>query len=111
MQCNTCGNEFDDWAGTCPKCHADPGKVQVLSPEERENFNGITIEQDGGNSKNANTGSPFQKVFVFQSSSGGMLAKLIVSALLLIAVIVFLPLAILFIATLGLNWLSNRSKQ
>lgn len=111
MQCNTCGNEFDEQAGTCPGCHTDPGKVQVLSPEERENFNGITIEQNSDNPKNAKTGSPFQKVFIFQSSSGGMLAKLIIGALLLIAVVVFLPLAILFIATLGLNWLSNRSKQ
>lgn len=111
MQCNTCGNQYDERGGTCPECHADSGKVQVLSPEERENFNGITIEQDSGNEKNAKTGSPFQKVFVFQSASGGTLLKLIIGALLLIAVVLFLPLAILVIATLGLNWLSNRSKQ
>jgi rubredoxin len=110
MQCNTCGNEFDDRTGTC-RCHADPGKVQILSPEERENFNGMTIEQDSGNCKNAQNGSPFQKIFMFQSSSGGMLAKLMISALLLIVVVFFLPLAILLIATLGLSWLSSRSKQ
>jgi predicted ATP-dependent serine protease len=111
MRCNTCGYEFDDWAGTCPECHATPEKIQVLSPEERENFDGITIEQDNGNPNQRANNSPFQKAFVFQSSSGGPLAKLIIGGLLLIAVFVFLPLALVLFATLGLNWLSNRSKE
>lgn len=107
MQWNSYGNQYHDPSETS-RSQTDPGTVQVLSPDERENFDGITIEQENGKPNNAKTGSPFQKVFVFQSSSGGPLAKLIVGGLLLIAVVVFLPLAILFFATLGLNWLSNR---
>lgn len=109
MQWNSDDNQFSKKAGNS-QSQTNPGTVQVLSPDERENFNGITIEQDNGNPKSARIESPFQKVFVFQSS-GGPLSKLIISTLLLLAGMFFLPLTILIIATLGLNWLSNRSKE
>jgi uncharacterized membrane protein len=110
MQCNTCGTELDERNGTCPRCHIKSGKVQILSPEERENFNGITIEQDNGNKRTDQSGSSFRKVFVFQLASVGAMLKLIISGLLLIAVTLFFPLSLLLIAILGFNWLSNRNR-
>lgn len=115
MWCNICEKEFEDNDGACPVCRTNSGTVQVLPPGELENFNGITIEQDDSERNYRNTrtraNSPHQKVFIFNSTSAGPLTKLLLNILLLVAVIIFLPLVLLFAATFGLNWLSGRGRQ
>jgi hypothetical protein len=111
LQCNVCGNETVEATGVCPDCASNLNKVQVLPPDERESFHGLTIEQDGRRETNDQTESPFRKVFVYNSASAGTMTKLILNAILLCVVILFLPLALFLAATLGLNWLSNRSRQ
>jgi hypothetical protein len=111
LRCNVCGNETFEVTGTCPDCALNLNKVQVLPPDERENFHGLTIEQDGRRETNDRTRSPFGKVFIYNSASAGAMTKLILSTILLFVVILFLPLALLLAATLGLNWLANRGRQ
>lgn len=48
MKCDFCGREAERGALECPYCHyrfrIDP---QVLTPDERDTFEGVTIEEDG----------------------------------------------------------------
>jgi len=113
LWCNICRNEFEDSDGICPACGTNFSTVQILPPGEREDFNGMTIEQDNGERNNgrARASSPYQKVFVFNSTSAGPLTKLLLNILLLLAVIVFLPLVLLFAATFGLSRLGGRGRQ
>lgn len=102
MLCKVCGHETENTNQYCSNCsHLD--QVQVLSPEEREGFHGMTIEQEGQVKKNVNSKSPFPGVFIFNSITAGPFTKLILSAVLLILVIMFLPLAILIAITWGLT--------
>ncbi len=111
MRCSICGNEINKTTGTCPNCASNLNRVQVLSPDERENFNGPTIEQDGDRETKEGTHSPFQKVFVFNSASAGTMPKLLLNGILLLLAICFLPLALLLAVTIGLNWLSGRGRR
>ncbi len=48
MICNFCGHEVDDKVSECPYCHYIFEKdAQVLSSQERDNFDGITIDEEG----------------------------------------------------------------
>ena len=48
MKCNFCGNEVAPGTTECPYCHYQfKIDTQVLSPDERDDFEGLTIEEDG----------------------------------------------------------------
>ena len=51
MKCDFCGREVERGTLECPYCHyrfkIDP---TVLTPDERDTFEGVTIEQDGSTS-------------------------------------------------------------
>lgn len=48
MKCSFCGKELERGTQECPYCHCSiEAEVQVLRPEERDTFDGVTIEQDG----------------------------------------------------------------
>ena len=48
MKCNFCGREVEDQVSECPYCHYQFKKdAQVLSANERDTFEGVTIEEDG----------------------------------------------------------------
>ncbi len=46
MICKNCGFEYEDGLKECPNCQAPnvPIEPQVLSKQERDTFNGLTIE-------------------------------------------------------------------
>ena len=47
MKCSFCGKELERGTQECPYCHCSiEAEVQVLRPEERDTFDGVTIEQD-----------------------------------------------------------------
>jgi hypothetical protein len=48
MRCNRCGVESEADNGVCPNCgeRSDRVEVEVLPPEARDEFQGITIEQN-----------------------------------------------------------------
>lgn len=48
MKCNFCGHEVAPGTTECPYCHYQfKIDTQVLSPDERDDFDGLTIEEDG----------------------------------------------------------------
>lgn len=47
MQCYQCKNEIPEDSQECPFCKADFPNVQVLSPKDRQDFQGMTIDQGG----------------------------------------------------------------
>lgn len=48
MKCNFCGHEVAPGTTECPYCHYQFDiDTQVLRPDERDDFDGVTIEEDG----------------------------------------------------------------
>jgi hypothetical protein len=48
MKCEFCGREVENTVLECPYCHYQFKRVaQVLNPNERDSFEGVTIEEDG----------------------------------------------------------------
>lgn len=48
MKCEFCGREVEKGMAECPYCHYQfKIDAQVLSPDERDTFDGVTIEEDG----------------------------------------------------------------
>ncbi|MGM9583311.1 MAG: hypothetical protein ACI3WU_06310 [Phascolarctobacterium sp.] len=55
MKCGFCGREVDKGALECPYCHYRfEVDAQVLTPDERDTFDGVTIEEDGSTVDNKN---------------------------------------------------------
>lgn len=55
MKCGFCGREVDKGVVECPYCHYRfEVNAQVLSPNERDTFEGVTIEEDGTTTDNKN---------------------------------------------------------
>ena len=55
MKCGFCGREVAKGALECPYCHYRfEVDAQVLTPNERDTFDGVTIEEDGSTVDNKN---------------------------------------------------------
>ncbi len=114
MKCFQCGFEMDDAAASCPNCGAEQGKVQILPPEERENFQGLTIEAERGpaGDDDYRGEGPRRRVYVHRvdlgSTPGGLFLKLIIAGVLLFLVIMALPLALLVIGVIFAGWLGSQ---
>lgn len=55
MKCGFCGREVDKGVVECPYCHYRfEIDAKVLSPNERDTFEGVTIEEDGTTTDNKN---------------------------------------------------------
>ena len=119
MRCPKCGGEMEIDSSICSRCAAETGEVKVLRPDERDDFNGLTIQQ-GGESENT-TGfreetpgnyeyrseGPGHRVYVRQVSFGshmGFLTKLLIVAVILFLVFVALPVALIVLAVSSLIW-------
>ena len=54
MKCNFCGHEVAPGTTECPYCHYQfDVDTQVLRPDERDDFDGVTIEEDGSASSSS----------------------------------------------------------
>ena len=48
MKCEFCGREVENTVLECPYCHYQfKRQAQVLNPNDRDSFEGVTIEEDG----------------------------------------------------------------
>ena len=55
MKCGFCGREVEKGVLECPYCHYRfEVDAQVLTPHERDTFDGVTIEEDGSTVDNKN---------------------------------------------------------
>ena len=54
MKCDFCGHEVDKGTVECPYCHYRfKIDAQVLSPEERDTFEGVTIDEGAGTAEDS----------------------------------------------------------
>jgi hypothetical protein len=121
MRCPKCNEEFDGAGSMCDRCAAAEAEVKVLRPDERDEFQGLTIQQTndsapgdvyqngptGGNYEYRSEG-PGHRVYVRQVSFGskpwGFLTKLLIAALVLFFIFVALPLALLLMFVFSVLW-------
>ena len=120
MKCPKCGVEMEIDSSICRHCAAETGEVKVLRPDERDGFNGLTIQQDGeadnttgfreetpGNYEYRSEG-PGHRVYVRQVSFGsqpfGFLTKLVIAAMILFFIFVALPVALVIMVIFSLVW-------
>ncbi len=110
MKCPTCGRDTAPHETCCPYCRESEAQIKVLTPAERENFQGVTL--DGGSAEDERRdryehGGQRQRVYVRHVSFGGkksLLTKLVILAVVGVVVFVILPMFFLFFAAAGLVW-------
>ena len=109
LNCKVCGAEIQFDTGQCSKCKEVESNVQVLSPEEKKDFGGITIEQD--TEKKTEEQYTYQgynenqRIYVKHISFGkhmGLFTKMILGIIFIGLVVVALPITLLFISVIGL---------
>ncbi len=117
MECNKCGRQLSETETDCPYCKAESQPVHILTPEERQDFKGVTIEQDSDNRYSdtqyeRSQYSANERIFVrqvkFNSLSGGWFSKLVWGVIL--AGIVMFAFSSLFVVALvgAIAWLIIR---
>lgn len=98
MLCAYCGHSLAENDTKCTNCGNPVSPVSVLPPEEREAFNGLTIDQDTGEQADGNTGNTRrrqERVYFRHVHLGG---KSIFSGIFTLVTIGFIIAAILFFA-------------
>ena len=121
MRCPKCSEEFAGTGPICNRCVTAAAEVKVLRPDERDDFQGLTIQQtdesanrgvyqnetNGGNYEYRSEG-PEHRVYVRQVSLGskpwGFLTKLLIAVLVLFFVFVALPVALLLMVVFSVLW-------
>ncbi|HWR41598.1 zinc ribbon domain-containing protein [Sporomusa sp.] len=106
MECPNCSAQIESGASACPHCGQELA-VKVLSRQERDNFNGITIEEKNDNEgrrrytgyESGNRARVKGINIAFDSS--GWTGKLIVAAILALLVFFFLPLLVFILLAVG----------
>jgi hypothetical protein len=113
MTCIYCGADTGSEQNICRDCAQNP-RVTVLAPEERENFQGLTIDQSTGRAGHEQSQVPGSNphVYVRQFSlghiRGGFLLKLLIGAVFLLLISVALPVSLVFLAFIIMNWILTR---
>jgi hypothetical protein len=103
MKCSVCGDEIQPDEQLCSKCSELEHKVQILTPEEKQDFAGLTIEQDPEKqSAGYNDYRENQRIYVkhvnFNMRQTGMLTKIVVGIIIAGLLIVALPIALFIIS-------------
>ncbi len=120
MRCPKCNEEMNDENSVCNRCSGEAAEVKVLRPDERDDFRGLTIQQDSGSTaepenREGSPGNyeyrsegPGHRVYVRQVSFGsqpfGFLTKLVIAAMILFFIFVALPVALLLMVIFSLVW-------
>lgn len=115
MKCDFCGREVEKGVTECPYCHYQfKIEPQVLTSDERDTFEGVTIEEDGSTSDSSSAARererqererwqqnvpPRVKVHSFGCGSGMLMTLLILGGIL--ALVFFLLPAFLVFAAIG----------
>jgi len=112
VKCIVCGAEIQSDEQLCPVCIEVEHKVQVLTPEEKQDFTGITIEQDQGKQTreydDSHDNNEKQRIYVkhvkFSMGQTGILTKIILGIIFTGLIVLALPIA-LFIISIGVFFL------
>lgn len=58
MKCNFCGREVPKGTSECPYCHYRfEHEATILNPRERDDFEGVTIDEDGYEDRASDAGN------------------------------------------------------
>lgn len=106
MKCIACGAEIQPDKQLCALCMELEHKVQVLTPEEKQDFSGITIEQDQGKQTNEYDdyldNDEKQRIYVrhvnFNMGQTGIVTKIILGIIFAGLLVIALPIAILVLS-------------
>lgn len=110
MKCGFCGREVERGVLECPYCHYRfEADAQVLSPSERDAFEGVTIEEDGSatnhgsraeqDERSSERQSPRMQVKTFGCGSSMLLTLAILAGIVLL--FFFLMPAFIVFAAIG----------
>lgn len=109
LNCTICGAEIQSDTGLCSKCKEIERNIQILSPEEKQEFDGITIEQDPEKSAEEHykyqSYNENQHIYVKHINFGGQMAlltKILLGILFIGLIVIALPVALFFISVVGL---------
>jgi hypothetical protein len=108
LNCTVCGDEIQSDIGQCSKCKEIESNVQVLTPEEKQEFEGITIEQetDKRNEEQYKYQSfnENQRIYVKHINIGGNMGfftKMILAICFIGLIVIALPIALVLISVVG----------
>ncbi|HPO96533.1 MAG TPA: hypothetical protein PLZ08_01070 [Bacillota bacterium] len=115
MICKFCNNSFNnDESACCPHCgNSGSDNIKILTPEERDNFDGITID----NGENQNRDDWYQSTrdgfgrriyvrrFKTSLSSFGLLQRLLWGLVIAWLIILALPVVTSVLGLLIVGWL------
>lgn len=108
MRCAQCGAELKPGEQQCSNCCRTETGVHILTPEDNRQFNGVTLEQEGqhdaGGGNYEYRSSQFgRQVHIrhINLAGTGLLAKLLIGAILALLVFIVLPIAF-FVAAVGI---------
>lgn len=113
MECERCGAQLDA-EGRCPSCEAKEARVRVMTREEKRNYQGITIEEDGAaeDIRFERRENPWQRVrwttVGTASWSDRLLVGLVVAGIVAFIFFVALPVVALVILIGIVGWLLSR---
>ena len=130
MQCPVCGREVGADDTVCSNRQTSLEKVQILSSEERENFQGTTIEigtsgsgrssddesgfyrdnngQNQGANRSGRGRTPFPRVWILNSVLAGIIGMLFLAIIILFLVVFFSPIGVFILTILAITWLLRR---
>lgn len=106
MKCSVCGVDIQSDEQLCSRCIELEHKVQVLTPEEKQDFAGLTIEQDqekesAGHDDYRGHGEN-QRIYVkhvnLNMGQTGIFTKIILGIIIAGLLIVALPIALFIIS-------------
>ncbi len=114
MRCAHCGAELRPGEQQCSNCCQTETAVQVLTPEEKRQFQGVTLEQEGETEtgscyKDGNSQSD-RRIYVRQINltGTGLLTKLFFGAILAVLIFIVLPITLFFAFAGIVIWLLLR---
>jgi len=112
MRCTNCEQEFDEKLGDCPHCGAVPEmNAQIL--EDKEEYTGITIDQDGNEDTKENyynqQQNPYSNVYVKRINfPSGIIAQIITLIVIAIIIFVLLPAFLVGFLVVAAIWFVYR---
>lgn len=116
MYCKNCGTPLDSSMTVCKKCEHDSieAEVEVLTPEEKDSFQGVTIDtHEAGTQGRVNEQAHSQQGVYFKYSTlnlpqTGFLVKLLLAAFIVFMMVVVLPIALLVLGAVAIGWILLR---
>ncbi|QJW47120.1 hypothetical protein HA075_15695 [bacterium BFN5] len=116
MYCEKCGNQINSGEIYCKICHHSSEDVEVLTPEEKNSFQGMTIEavdNDTNERYQDEHRTTEERIYFKQThlnlSGVSLLTKLVIAALLVFMVFVALPIFLLILSIILIGWLLLRN--